>query len=118
MDQGLLRGSGADFSSFSPRPEFRWRPGTWGGEDRRREGFALGTGAGAGYGKAQGSPGFRLGAKDTGLLAGGGRVHWANSTRGGRVRAGCWGNVTAGGPGWQVAPGTRRGRPGATAVVS
>src|SRR5205085_5698166 len=118
MDQGLLRGSGADFSSFSPRPEFRWRPGTWGGEDRRREGVPLGTGTGAGYGKAQDSPGFRPGTKDTGLLAGGGRFHWANSTRGGRVRAGLWGNFTAGGPGWQAAPSTLRERPVDTGGVS
>src|SRR5437588_2546532 len=110
MDQGLLRGSGADFSSFSPRPEFRRRPGTWGGEDRRREGVPLGTGAGAGYRKAQGSPGFCPSTKDTGLLARGGWLHWANSTWDGRVRAGFWGNFTAGGPGWKAAPSTLRGR--------
>src|SRR5437660_3301124 len=111
MDQGLLRCSGAHFSSFSPRLEFRRKPGTWGGEDRRREGVPLGTGAGAGYGKAQGSPGFRPSAKDTSLLAGGGRLHWANSTRGGRVRAEFWDNFTAGGPGWQAAPSMLRERP-------
>src|SRR5437660_12484340 len=99
MDQGFLRGSGADFSSFPPRPEFWRRPGTWGGEDRRREGVPLGTGAGAGYGKAQGNSGLRSSVEDVVLLARGGWVCGADSVRGGRVQAGFWGNFTAGGPG-------------------
>src|SRR5947209_620419 len=118
MDQGLLRGSRADFSSFSPRLEFQRIPGTRGGEDRRREGVLLGTGAGADHGKAQDSPGLRSGVEDIVLLARGGWFCGADSVRGGCVRAGFWGNFTAGGPEWQAAPSTLRERPVDTGEVS
>src|SRR5205085_9640070 len=42
----------------------------------------------------------------------------ADSVRGGCVRAGFWGNFTAGGPGWQAAPSTLRERPVDTSGVS